>query len=69
MKFVLFTVFAWAMLAIAGLAWVSNAKETTTLDEKIEGTKAHVRVFVDEKHLNVCYYRVHGGGISCLPMH
>ena len=43
------------------------AKETTTLDEKVYSEKAHVRVFVDEKNGNVCYYRVHGGGISCLP--
>ena len=46
---------------------ISSAKETTTLDEKLEGVKAHVQVFVDEKHGNVCYYRRHGDGISCLP--
>ena len=67
MKFVLFALFTWAM--IGGLTWVSHSKETTTLDEKVAGTKVHVRVFVDEKHLNVCYYRRHGDGISCLPMH
>ena len=66
MKFVLFALFTWAM--IGGLAWVSSSKEPTTLDEKINGTKVHVRVFVDEKHKNVCYYRQHGSGLSCLPI-
>lgn len=44
------------------------AKETTALDEKLDGTKAHIRVFIDEEHNNVCYYRRHGGGIACLPL-
>ncbi len=64
-------IFATILLWIVGVAAIyhdTQAKETTTLDEKLEGVKVHVRVFVDEKHGNVCYYRRHGDGISCLAI-
>ena len=66
MRFLLVALFTWAF--IMSMALIGQSKETTTLDEKLEGTKVHVRVFVDEKHGNVCYYRRHGDGISCLPI-
>ena len=66
MKFILFALFAWAIMG--GLAWMSHSKETTTLDEAVNRTHSdrNVSVFKDKENGYICYYRRNADGISCV---